>query len=113
MLLYSNPVAAVRMFQFWAEIFFAEYIMSSAKPLGDVKDYVIKIEFQVCVSPNAHCLLWVKRASHIDFDSDDDACICTAHFITGKIPLDTDNSQDVRDLSKIHKLMHTLHVADE
>ena len=36
-----NPVTAVRIFQHQVERFL-EYIMSSTRPLGDIKDYVIK-----------------------------------------------------------------------
>ena len=43
----QNPVTGVRMFQHRLQSFFSEYILSSAHPIGKVKDYVIKIEFQM------------------------------------------------------------------
>ena len=57
--------------------------------------------------PHAHCLLWVEGAPHFDADSDDDVCTFIDHYITGKIPLDTDKSQDIRDLAIILQ-MHAL-----
>ena len=52
------------------KFFFSEYILSSAHPIGKVKDYVIKIEFQMRGSPHAHCILWIEDAPKINHDSD-------------------------------------------
>ena len=56
----SNPIIACRMFQSRVESFFSEYILSSDNPLGEIHDYVIKIEFQERGASDAHCLLWAK-----------------------------------------------------
>ena len=45
--LQQNPVTGVQMFQHRLQSFFSEYILSSAHLIGKVKDYVIKIEFQM------------------------------------------------------------------
>ena len=58
----SNPITTCRMFQFRVESFFSEYILSSDNPLGEIHDYVIKIEFQERGAPHAHCLLWAKMS---------------------------------------------------
>ena len=58
----QNPITGVQMFQHRIEVFFSEYLLSAAHPLGHITDYVIKIEFQMRGSPHAHCLLWVKDA---------------------------------------------------
>ena len=58
----ANPVMSVTMFQYWVEFFFTHYILEDKKLLGHVKEYAIKIEFQECGSPHAHCLLWVNGA---------------------------------------------------
>ena len=41
----QNPVTGVRMFQHRIQSFFAQYLLSDAHPLGEIIDYVIKIEF--------------------------------------------------------------------
>ena len=64
----QNPLTGVRMFQHRIQSFFAQYLLSDAHPLGEITDYVIKIEFQMRGSPHAHCLLWVKDAPKIDQD---------------------------------------------
>ena len=60
--LHQNPITGVQMFQHRIEAFFSEYLLSDAHPIGNITDYVIKIEFQMKGSPRAHCLLWVKDA---------------------------------------------------
>ena len=43
----ADPVTGVRMFQHRIQSFFAQYLPSDAHPLGEITDYVIKIEFQM------------------------------------------------------------------
>ena len=98
----SNPITACRMFQSRVESFFSEYILSSDNPLGEIHDYVIKIEFQERGAPHAHCLLWAKDAPQIDVDSDEDVCSFVDEYISGRIPSSTDDpdSDDVHELVK-------------
>ena len=60
--LHQNPISGVQMFQHRLEAFFSQYRLSNTHPLGCITDYVIKFEFQMRRSPNAHCLLWFKDA---------------------------------------------------
>ena len=82
--------------------------MSYIKTVKDIKGYVIKIEFQVCGLLHAHFFLWVEEALLIDVEFDDDVYTFIDHYITGKIPLDTDYSQDVGDVViKLQSLAHS------
>ena len=72
--LHQNPVTGVRMFQNRLESFFSQYILSDAQSIGNVTDYVIKIEFQMRGLPHAHCLLWVRDAPRIDEETDEFVC---------------------------------------
>ena len=67
----QNPITGVWIFQLRPEAFFCEYLLSDTHPLGDITDYVIKIEFQMRGSSHAHCLLWVKDTPKIDKDPDE------------------------------------------
>ena len=82
----QNPVPGVRMFQHRIQSFFAQYLLSDAHPLGEITDYVIKIEFQMRGSPHAHCLLWVKDAPKIDQDPDDVVVDFIDKCITATLP---------------------------
>ena len=70
-LLRSNPVTAARHFQYRLELLFKDVLKSKANPLGEIIDYVIRIEFQARGSPHAHTVLWVKNAPRIDIDTDE------------------------------------------
>ena len=57
-----NPVTAARHFHYRLNTFFNDFLKSPAKPLGEIVDYAVRIEFQARGSPHAHCVLWVKDA---------------------------------------------------
>ena len=93
----QNPVTGVCMFQHRLESFFSQYILSDAHPIGNVTDYVIKIEFQMRGSPHAHCLLWVRDAPKIDEDSDEVVCEFIDKYISASPPVITD--QNIHDVT--------------
>ena len=77
--------------------FFTHYILDGCNPLGQVKEYAIKIEFQEYGSLHAHCLLWVDGAPHIEVDSDDDVCGLVDKFVSGVIPDGTPINKHISD----------------
>ena len=104
----QNPKTGVRMFQHRIEAFFSKYLLSSAHPLGHITDYVIKIEFQMRVSPHAHCFLWVKDAPKIDKDPDDVVCAFTDKYITAVIPpIAPENEHHNKLMENIQKHTHS------
>ena len=103
----TNPVTSVRMFQYRVESFFTHYILDNSNPVGKVKEYAIKIEFQERGSPHAHCLLWVDGAPHIDVDTDEDVCSFIDMYVSGIIP---NNSNENKHISKMVKKMKHTHI---
>ena len=94
--LHQNSVTGVHMFQHRLESFFSQYVLSDAHPIGNVTDYVIKIEFQMRGLPHAHCLLWVRDAPRINEDSDEAVCEFIDKYISASPPVITDrNIHDV------------------
>ena len=53
----ANPITSVTMFKYHVESFFTHYILDGCNPVGQVKEYATKIEFQEHGSLHAHCLL--------------------------------------------------------
>ena len=84
--LHQNPATGVRMFQHRIQSLFTQYLLSDAHPLGEITDYVIKIEFQMRGSPHAHCLLWVKDAPKIDHDPDEVVIDFIDKYTTATLP---------------------------
>ena len=67
-----NPVTAARHFEFRLDEFFQKFLKSPAQPLGEITEYVRRIEFQMRGSPHMHGELWVKGAPKIGVNSDQD-----------------------------------------
>ena len=88
-ILKSNPVTLADTFQYRVECLFSEYLHSEYQPVGEITNYVIKMEFQECGSQHAHCLLWVKNAPHADVDDDEIVCNFIDRYVLGLIPEDT------------------------
>ena len=63
-----------------------------------MKEYAIKIKFQECGSPHAHCLLWVNDAPLVDVDSDEVVCSFIDRYVSGRIP---DESLETSYMAKI------------
>ena len=91
----TNPVTAARMFQFRLETFFKEVLMSDAQPLGDLQDFMIRIEFQNRGSPHAHCLLFIREPKQLNVDSDNDVANFISQYQTCRLP---NNDPELREL---------------
>ena len=103
--LHQNPITGIQMFQHRIEAFFSEYLLNGADPLGNITDYVIKIEFQMKGSPYVHCFLWVKDAPKVDKDPDDIVFAFIDKFITALIPpIAPENENHIKLMENIHIL---------
>ena len=104
----QNLITGVQMFQHRIEAFFSEYLLSDPHPLGNITDYVIKIECQMRGLPHAHCLLWVKDAPKIDKDPDDVVCTFIDKYITAVIPpIAPENEHHVKLMENLQKHTHS------
>ena len=53
----TNPATAARHFHYRLNVFFQDFLKSTANPLGEIVDYGIRIEFQAQGSLHAHCVI--------------------------------------------------------
>lgn len=83
-----NLVTAARHFQCRLNTFFQEFLKSSAKPLGEIEDYGIRIEFQARGSPHAHCVIWVKDAPKYGVSENAEVCDFIDHYVSCAVPKD-------------------------
>ena len=98
-----NPVTAARHFQYRLNIFFQEFLKSTAKPLGEIVDYGIRIEFQARGSPHAHCVIWVKDAPRYGVDDDNRVCTFIDKYISCAIPKEEGKLKELILLLQKHK----------
>ena len=90
-ILRSNPVLAVKHFDYRVQEFFKQVIKSPDQPLGNVIDYFIRLEFQQRGAPHIHCLLWVENAPVFDQDDDETVTAFVDRYISCRLP---DESED-------------------
>ena len=104
----QNPIIGIQKFQHRLETFFSEYPLNDTHPLGHITDYVIKIEFQMRGSPQAHCLLWVKDVPKIDKDPDDVVSVFIDIYITAMIPsVTSENKHHFKLMDSLQKHTHS------
>ena len=83
-----NPVTAARHFQFRLNTFFIDFLKSTAKPLGEIVDFAICIEFQARGSPHAHTVIWVKDAPKFGINEDKEVTDFIDKYVTCCKPKD-------------------------
>ena len=98
-----NPVTAARHFQYRLNSLFQGFLKSSAKPLGEIADYAIRIEFQARGSPHAHCVLWVKDAPKYMDSPDNAVCDFIDKYVSCELPADDSKLKELVSLLQQHK----------
>ncbi|XP_062597979.1 uncharacterized protein LOC134259411 [Saccostrea cucullata] len=96
-ILRSNPVTVARMFEHRFHVFQNNVIMSPAKPIGNIVDYFVRVEFQQRGSPHMHCLYWVENAPKLDEDSEETVCDFIDRHVTCALPPE-DTDQELRQI---------------
>ena len=92
----NNPVTVARQFHYRLDIFFEEFLCGQHNPIGEIQDYVIRIEFQARGSPHAHCIIWVKNAPKIGQSTDQEVTDFIDRHQSAAMPDDDDD-----DLAKL------------
>ena len=99
-----NPVTAARHFQYCLDLFWNDFIKSKAKPIGEVVDFMIRIEFQARGSPHAHTIVWIKDAPKFGTDRVEEVVEFIDKYQTCAIP---DNDPELHDLVQLQSHVHS------
>ena len=67
-------------------MFLKEVIMLYANPIGKVKYYFYRVEFQMRGSPHTHCLFWIEDASKLSDDTDDKVVEFIDRYVSCELP---------------------------
>ena len=98
-----NPLTAARYFQYRPNALFQGFLKSTAKLLGEIADYAIRIEFQARGSPHAHCVIWVTDApKHIE-SPDSDVCDFIDKHVSCALPAEDGKLRELVCLLQQHK----------
>ncbi|CAB4003269.1 Hypothetical predicted protein [Paramuricea clavata] len=71
-LIQSDPVTCARHFDYQFNTFLKEFLMSDISPLGKLKDWFYRVEYQQRGSPHIHMLIWLENAPVFGIDKDED-----------------------------------------
>ncbi|KAK6165196.1 hypothetical protein SNE40_023581 [Patella caerulea] len=100
-ILRSNPITIARMFDHRFHYFLKNFIMSKAEPIGKVKDYFYRIEYQMRGSCHVHMLLWIEDAPVLGRDPDSKVVEFVDKYITCKMP-------NISDDPELHEIVSSV-----
>ena len=104
----SNPVAAARMFQQRVYTFINDVIMSEANPIGKVRDYYYRTEFQQRGWPHIHMVVWVENAPRYNEESEDEVIEFIDKYISCEVPPESDEElHEIVTSVQTHSKNHT------
>ena len=84
-------LTVARLFEYRLNTFVKDVLLSKSSPLGEIKDYAIRTEFQARGSPHAHCLLWVKDAPEYGVCTNEEVCAFIDHYVSCAISAESES----------------------
>ena len=104
----SNPVAAARIFQERVRTFISKVIMSEASPIGKVKDYFYRTEFQQRGWPHIHMVVWIENAPRFGEAPDEHITEFIDKYISCELPPESDEQlREIVTSVQTHSKKHT------
>ncbi len=82
------PVTCARIFAHHVSSFNTMFMKSKAAPMGRVRHFVIRTEFQARGSPHVHTMFWIKDAPKLGCASDEEVIAYIDEFISCAMPAD-------------------------
>ena len=105
-LIQSDPVTCAKHFDYQFNTFLKYFLMSEISPLGKLKGWFYRVEYQQRGSPHIHMLIWLENAPVFGVDKDEDVVNFIDQIITCRKP---DNDTELFDLvnRQTHRHSHT------
>ena len=100
-LIQSDPVTCARHFDYQFNMFLKQFLLSEIAPIGKIRDWFYRVEYQQRGSPHVHMLIWLQDTPVFGVDEDDDVSSFIDKIITCKKPDD-----DTSLLNLVNRQMH-------
>ena len=101
-LVQKDPVTCSRYFDHHVQEFLNTVLKSSCEPIGKVKDFFYRVEFQQRGSPHIHMLVWIENAPNLERSSREEI----EQFVDNYLTCSTDNEETV-NLVKLQTHKHS------
>ena len=99
-LIQSDPVTCARHFDFQFNTFLKQFLLSEIAPIGKIKDWFYRVEYQQRGSPHVYMLIWLEDAPVFGVE-DEDVSSFIDKIITCRKPND-----DTTLLNLVNRQMH-------
>ena len=86
-LIQSDPVTCARHFDYQFNTFLKQFLMKDIAPLGKIRDWFYRVEYQQRGSPHVHMLIWFENAPVFGVDKDEDVTAFIDKIITCRKPV--------------------------
>ena len=104
----ENPVLCALHFQARWEAFLHHFLLVKPYPLGNIKDYFARVEFQARGSPHMHIFVWVADAPSFDNPEDKEFNVpFIDKYISGQLP-DAESISDLQMVKPLQTHTHSL-----
>ena len=100
-LIQSDPVTCARHFDFQFNTFMKKFLLNEIAPVGKIRDWFYRVEYQQRGSPHVHMLIWLEDAPVFGVDKDEDVSSYIDKIITCRKPND-----DTTLLNLVNRQMH-------
>ena len=81
-LVQKDPVTCSRYFDHRVQEFLNTILKSDCEPIGKVKDYCYRVEFQQRGSPHIHMLVWIENAPTLERNSEEEIVQFVDQYLT-------------------------------
>ena len=71
------------MFYHRVDLFFKLMLQGPAHPLGKIKDYFYRVEFQARCAPHVHFLFWIEEAPRLGTHSNEQVISFMDRYVSG------------------------------
>ena len=99
----SDPVTCVRYFDHRVQQFINIIIKSQHNPIGQVKDFFYRVEFQQRGSPHIHMLIWIESAPKYCVDSEEDVLA----YVDKHVSCSHEETQQLEELVNLQMHKHS------
>jgi hypothetical protein len=108
-LLLSDPITCARHFEHRTKILFTDFLKAKDGPLGTLKEFFYRVEFQKRGSPHLHCLVWIEGAPQFNKGNESEVCKWVDGFISCSKSLNVDflSEEDKHNLIAKQTHRHT------
>ena len=87
-LIQSDPVTCARYFNFQFNTIMKKFLLNEIAPVGKIRDWFYRVEYQQRGSPQVHMLIWLEDAPVLGVDKDEDVSSFIDKIITCSKPND-------------------------